>query len=102
MPKRPQLLTCPKCKHRYLGNDPVSDCPCCGYDYREKEGVRWDVLGYLLVILALLSFFLTSSYYKQGLGVVHQRASVIQDSDQEKLPGQQGMAFQSPYQKRSR
>ncbi|MER3422473.1 MAG: hypothetical protein C4293_03825 [Nitrospiraceae bacterium] len=80
----------------------MSDCPSCGYDYREKEGIRWDLFVYLLVIMALLSFFLMSSYYKQGVGSPRQSQAVPHDSDQEKLPGQAGMPFQSPYQERGR
>ena len=49
MPQSPKLFTCPKCRETYLGTEPLPDCPHCGYDYREKEGFRWDVVVYLLV-----------------------------------------------------
>jgi len=51
MPQSPKLFTCPKCRHTYLGTEPLPDCPRCGYDYREKEGFRWDVVVYLLTIM---------------------------------------------------
>ena len=64
----PKLFTCPKCRHTYLGHDPLPDCPRCGYDYREREGFRWDVVVYLLSILALGSFLLVASSYRTYLG----------------------------------
>ena len=59
-----KLFTCPKCRKTYLGHDSLPDCPACGFDYREREGFRWDVLVYLLSILGLISFLLVSSSYR--------------------------------------
>lgn len=100
--KGPKLFTCPKCKHTYLGHDPLPDCPRCGYDYREKEGFRWDVLAYVLVIMGLMSFFLVSSYYRDGIGLSHPPVETPTDSDQEKLPGGRARPFVDPYQERGR
>jgi hypothetical protein len=104
MPSGPKLFTCPKCRHTYLGHDPLPDCPRCGYDYREKEGFRWDVLVYLLAILGLISFFLVSSYYRDNIRVSPQRSAVPDSEDQEKLPGSgaQRAPFESPYYERGR
>ena len=60
MPQAVKLFSCPKCRHTYLGHDPLPDCPRCGYDYREKEGFRWDVLVYLLAIIGFVSFVLVA------------------------------------------
>lgn len=62
-----KLFTCPTCRSTYLGHDPLPDCPHCGYDYRIAEGFRWDVLVYLLLILALASFLLVGSQYRRYL-----------------------------------
>ena len=67
MSARTKLFTCPKCRHTYLGHDPLPDCPLCGHDYRVTEGFRWDVVVYLLSILALASFLLVGSQYKRYL-----------------------------------
>ena len=42
---RPRLLTCPRCKESYLGgpHEQLPDCPHCGYDYRNREGFRFDL-----------------------------------------------------------
>lgn len=100
MTKSPKLFTCPKCRHSYLGHDPLPDCPRCGYDYREKEGFRWDVLVYLLFIISLLSFLLVASYYRGNTGGVPRTSAAHPDGSQEKLPGSdtsQARPFQSPY-----
>ena len=106
MPGRPKLFTCPKCRHTYLGHDPLPDCPRCGYDYREKKGFRWDTLVYVLVIMALMSFFFVSSYYRDGVGMSRPRAGQQQpDGGHEKLPGEGGsrsVPFESPYRDRGR
>jgi len=99
----PKLFTCPKCRHTYLGHDPLPDCPRCGYDYREKEGFRWDVLVYLLAIIGFVSFLLVASYYR---GAVAPRSaeppagtgvSQPPDTADEKLPGAGSRPFRSPY-----
>ncbi len=102
MPKGPKLFTCPKCRHTYLGHDPLPDCPHCGYDYRVKEGFRWDVVVYLLAIIGLVSFLLVASYYRvyTGIGSGVPRTSVGTEEPTEKLPGSEqsrARPFQSPY-----
>ncbi|MDE3035854.1 MAG: hypothetical protein KGJ14_07760 [Nitrospirota bacterium] len=87
MAQGPQLFTCPKCRHRYLGHEPLPDCPRCGYDYREREGFRWDVLMYLLAIMGLLSFLLVASYYRGNLGVMSRETAAAPQDGLEKLPG---------------
>ncbi len=98
MAGRPKLFTCPSCRHTYLGHDPVEDCPRCGYDYRPKTGFRWDIVGYLVVILALLSFALMSSYYRESVPIT----PTVQSDETEKLPGSRQMPFRSPYEERGR
>lgn len=100
MPQGPRLFTCPKCQHTYLGHEPLPDCPQCGYDYREKEGFRWDVLVFLLAILGLLSFYLVSSYYRDTIRPLPPKSAVPVNPDDEKLPGSEPgrrAPFQSPY-----
>lgn len=99
MPKGPKLYTCPKCRHTYLGHDPVPDCPRCGFDYRSKEGFRWDLLAYFAVILALLSFFVMSFYYRDVLRMPQQNSNTS-GNEHEKLPGARDTPFQNPYQER--
>lgn len=86
MPEAPKFFTCPRCRHQYLGHDPLPDCPRCGYDYRVKEGVRWDVLVYLLAILGLVSYFLVSSTYRIGVAGVERGGRPTAEAG-EKLPG---------------
>lgn len=69
--KGPKLFVCPKCRKTYLGHDPLPDCPACGFDYRESEGVRWDVLVYLLSILGLISFY----WFRRPIGVLSTERS---------------------------
>src|SRR5687768_3681971 len=101
MPKGPKLYNCPKCRHTYLVHDPVPDCPRCGFDYQAKEGFRWDVLGYLAVILALLSFFVMTFYYRDMARMPPQNPnSNASGNEQEKLPGARETPFRNPYQER--
>ncbi len=106
MARGPKLFTCPKCRHTYLGHEPLPDCPQCGYDYREKEGIRWDVVFYLLVIIALMSFLMMSSYYRN---ISAERTGAAQSAgaskeEVEKLPGGNTprAPFQSPYHESGR
>ncbi len=69
MSQGPKLFRCPTCRHSYLGQGPLPDCPRCGYDYRETAGFRWDVVVYILAILGLMSFLLVASQYRTGLGI---------------------------------
>lgn len=70
MANKTLLLVCPNCRRSYLGSPPFSDCPYCGFDYRTtNEGVRWDLLFFLAVILAFLVFVLISATYRAGLNV---------------------------------
>jgi rubredoxin len=99
MRKGPKLFTCPKCRHTYLGHEPLPDCPRCGYDYREKHGFRWDVLVYLLTIMGLMSFFWVSTYYRENVRVPAASSDRPAD-DQEKLPGgSRGVPFEGPYER---
>ncbi len=102
--KGPKLFTCPKCRKTYLGHDPLPDCPACGFDYREREGVRWDVLVYLLSILGLISFLLVSSSYRSFVSGTLSGESLRVDRDaSEKLPGSERSAtFHTPYHDVSR
>ncbi|MCG3778798.1 MAG: hypothetical protein JW388_1526 [Nitrospira sp.] len=102
--KGPKLFVCPKCRKTYLGHDPLPDCPACGFDYREREGVRWDVLVYLLSILGLISFLLVSSSYRSFVSgtLSHERPSAG-SAGAEKLPGRDApTTFYTPYQDVSR
>jgi hypothetical protein len=98
MAASPKLFTCPKCRHSYLGREPLPDCPRCGYDYREKEGFRWDVLVYLLAIMGLVSFLLVASYYRSNMGAVPRTAASPPGHDREKLPGSETGAARAPFQ----
>ena len=100
----PKLFTCPKCRNTYLGHDPLPDCPACGFDYREREGVRWDVLVYLLSILGLISFLLVSSSYRSFVsGTVSSEISRPDREGAEKLPGsERSETFHTPYHDVSR
>lgn len=101
MSKGPKLFTCPKCRHTYLGHDPVHECPRCGYDDRGKERFRWDVVAYLAVILALLSVFAMSFYYRDMTRMPQQNPNPnTSRNEHEKLPGARETPFQSPYQER--
>jgi hypothetical protein len=106
MESAPKLFTCPKCRSSYLGREPLPDCPRCGYDYREKEGFRWDVLVYLLAIMGLVSFLLVASYYRSNMGVASRTPASPSSQDREKLPGSETGAsrapFQSPYYEQGR
>jgi hypothetical protein len=82
----PKLFTCPRCYHKYLGHDPLPNCPRCGYNYRINEGMRWDLLVYLLAILALVSYFLVSSTYRMGVVGTNQFGWTTGEAG-EKLPG---------------
>jgi hypothetical protein len=97
--KGPRLFTCPKCRKTYLGHDPLPDCPACGFDYREQEGVRWDVLVYLLSILGLISFLLVSSSYRSFVsGTLSSEVPRADHDGAEKLPGSERSAtFHTPY-----
>ncbi len=92
MPRGPKLFTCPQCRSQYLGHDPLPDCPRCGYDYRVKEGVRWDLLVYLLAIMGLVSYLLVSSHYRTGIGGSGGPARSERSGSEasEKLPGATG------------
>jgi hypothetical protein len=100
----PKLFTCPKCRKAYLGHEPLPDCPACGFDYREREGFRWDVIVYLLSILGLISFLLVSSSYRSLMG--GSRSSSLQQTrgdESEKLPGRgRSETFRTPYHEPAR
>ena len=98
MVSSPKLFTCPKCRHSYLGHEPLPDCPRCGYDYREKEGFRWDVLVYLLAIMGLVSFLLVASYYRSNVGIMPRMSASPQNQDGEKLPGSGTRSSKAPFE----
>lgn len=102
--KGPKLFTCPKCRKAYLGHDPLPDCPACGFDYREREGFRWDVLVYVLSILGLISFLLVSSSYRSFVsGALSSETSRADRAASEKLPGgERSETFHTPYHDVSR
>ena len=102
--KGPKLFVCPKCRKTYLGHDPLPDCPACGFDYREREGVRWDVLVYLLSILGLISFLLVSSSYRGFVsGTLSSERPSVGREGSEKLPGRdESSTFYTPYHDVSR
>jgi hypothetical protein len=104
VPQAPKMFRCPKCRHSYLGHDPLPDCPQCGYDYREREGFRWDVLVYLLSIIGFVSFILVASYYRGNMGTttIAPQASAGQETGDEKLPGAGSRSFKTPYHEPSR
>jgi hypothetical protein len=98
MSRGPKLFTCPKCRNTYLGHDPLPDCPRCGYDYREREGFRWDILVYLLSIFSLVSFLLVASHYRDYLGARLSESSntpTLHDPSRTS-EGAPAMPFQSP------
>jgi len=95
---------CPQCRHQYLGHDPLPDCPRCGFDYPVKEGVRWDLVVYLLAILGLVSYFLVSSNYRSGIPGMEGAARPVSEAG-EKLPGATAGGagtFQGPYHESGR
>ena len=94
MPLSPRLFTCPQCRHQYLGPDPLPDCPRCGFDYPVKEGVRWDLVVYLLAILGLVSYFLVSSNYRSGIAGMGGALRPVSEAG-EKLPGSAGPYHES-------
>jgi hypothetical protein len=95
--KGPKLFTCPKCRKAYLGHDPLPDCPACGFDYRERGGVRWDVVVYFLSILGLMSYFLVSSSYRSLLPTyTRTEGASSRAADDEKLPGGRQVPIEYP------
>jgi hypothetical protein len=100
VPQGPKLFACPQCRHQYLGHDPLPDCPRCGYDYRVKEGMRWDLLVYLLAIMGLVSYFLVSSNYRTGMAGMDRTPRSVSESG-EKLPGAT-TGWASPYHEAGR
>ncbi len=102
----PRLFTCPKCRSTYLGHDPLPDCPSCGYDYRERQGIRWDVLVYLLSILGLVSYLLVSSSYRgmltESTALTVDHGQRTGDANGEKLPGSRPPTFTTPYHETGR
>jgi len=84
----PQIFTCPRCKETYWGgpNERLPDCPHCGYDYRKREGFRFDLLFMMVLIIAMFGFLLLTASYKSGTaGSLMPRA--VQEDAPEKLPG---------------
>ncbi len=98
-----KLFTCPKCRDTYLGHDPLPDCPRCGHDYPVTGGFRWDVVVYLLSILALASFLLVGSQYRRYLGAGQNGAHGSMSRPETTRPATPGaepagrVPFESPY-----
>jgi hypothetical protein len=89
--KGPKLCTCPKCRKAYLGHDPLPDCSACGFDYREREGFRWDVPVYLLSIFGLVSFLLASSSHRSFIsGALPSEVPRVDLDDAKKLQAVKG------------
>lgn len=91
----------------FLGHDPLPERPHCGYDYREKEGFRWDVFVYLLAILGFVSFLLGASNDRAWIAGSLRSSVSPQDTmreQSEKLPGSGSphAPFESPYQETGR
>jgi uncharacterized protein (DUF983 family) len=84
---RPHIFTCPRCKREYWGGpeEPLPDCPHCGYDYRTRDKFRLDLLFLMILIMAMVGFLLLSSSYRRSGGP--PASSVHQGEMPEKLPG---------------
>jgi hypothetical protein len=82
-----RVFTCPRCKQQYWGgpSEPLPDCPHCGYDYRTRQGFRFDLLVLMMLIMAMLGFMLLTSSYRGGAGP--SGSGVYQGDRPEKLPG---------------
>jgi hypothetical protein len=100
----PKLFTCPKCLKAYLGHDSPPDCPACGFDCREREGFRWDVLVYLLSIFGPIGFLLVpSSYWSFFSGILPGEVPRVDRDGSEKFPGsERSVTFHIPYHDVSR
>ncbi len=87
-PPRPRVFTCPRCKASYLGgaHEQLPDCPHCGYDYRSREGFRFDLLLLMILIVAMVGFLLLTSNYRSGVAGSSQ-PQAVQEERPEKLPG---------------
>lgn len=82
------MFTCPQCRETYLGgpSERLPDCPHCGYDYRTRRGFRFDLLGMMVLIIAMIGFLLLTSNYKSGTAG-SSRSQAVQGDMPEKLPG---------------
>jgi len=85
---RPRVFTCPRCKGAYLGGpyEQLPDCPHCGYDYRNREGFRFDLLFLMILIVAMVGFLLLTSNYRSEVAGSSQ-SQTVQEDRPEKLPG---------------
>jgi hypothetical protein len=83
-----RIFTCPRCKAQYWGgpNEELPDCPHCGFDYRTRQGFRFDLLFLMVLIIAMFGFLLLTSSYKGG-SPGGPGSKVFQDPAPEKLPG---------------
>jgi uncharacterized protein (DUF983 family) len=84
----PQIFTCPRCRETYwgTGTERLPDCPHCGYDYRKREGFRFDLVFLMVMIIAMFGFLLLTASYKSGTGR-SPASPVVQEEMPEKLPG---------------
>ena len=83
-----RIFTCPQCKDTYWGgpNERLPDCPHCGYDYRKRQGFRFDLLFLMVLIIAMIGFLLLTSNYKSG-SAGSAMPQAIHGEAPEKLPG---------------
>lgn len=87
-PLRARMFTCPRCREAYLGgpSERLPDCPQCGYDYRTRQGFRFDLLVMMVLIIAMIGFLLLSLNYKTR-SAGSSMPQVMQGDMPEKLPG---------------
>ena len=88
-----------KCRKAYWGYNSLPGCPACGFDCREREELRWDVLVYLLWIVGAIGVLLVS--YSCRNFVHWNSAQAVPGAGRDDLENlsdsKQVTAFHSPY-----